>query len=112
MPPFKTSLGLRVTISMLKCGCCNEIYTICPPDADPAYLQGSDPKNRKPDHHRLGWRSLGGDFSRERSELSALYWSDTPAVRRKKLFPFFWNTVEQNGQLYGNRDLGNKADVS
>ena len=51
-------------------------------------------------------------YTRERSELRSRYWSDTAAVRRKKLFPFFWSTIRQDGQLYGNRDLGNKADVS
>jgi hypothetical protein len=51
-------------------------------------------------------------YTRERSELKALYWSDSPEERRRKLFPFFWSAIEQNGQLYGNRDLGNKVDVS
>ncbi len=30
--------------------------------------------------------------------------------RRKKLFPFLWSTVAQNGQLYGNRTYNNKVD--
>jgi hypothetical protein len=51
-------------------------------------------------------------YTRERNELKALYWNDTLEVRRKKLFPFFWGAVQQNGQLYGNRELGNKVDVS
>src|ERR1700760_743186 len=51
-------------------------------------------------------------FTREPGELKAHYWSNTPEARRKKLFPFFWSAVEQSGQLYGNRDLGNKVDVS
>ena len=50
-------------------------------------------------------------YTRERSELRSRYWSDTAAVRRKKLFPFFWSTIRQDGQLYGNRDLGNKAEI-
>lgn len=32
--------------------------------------------------------------------------------RRKKLLPFFWSTLVENGQIYGNRDLGNIAEVS
>lgn len=51
-------------------------------------------------------------YTRERSELKALYWSDTPEVRRKRLLPFFWGALEQQGQLYGNRNLGNKVDVA
>ena len=51
-------------------------------------------------------------YTRQRGELRSLYWSDTVEVRRKKLLPFFWSAIEHNGQLYGNRDLGNKVDVS
>ena len=38
------------------------------------------------------------------------YWSEDPIERRKKLLPFLWSTIEQNGQIYGNRNLGNKID--
>lgn len=38
------------------------------------------------------------------------YWSDTAGVRRKKLMPFLWNTIGAQGQLYGNRQFGNKVD--
>src|SRR5688572_23433351 len=38
------------------------------------------------------------------------YWAATPLERRKKLLPFYWSIIEKNGQLYGNRDLGNKID--
>lgn len=34
------------------------------------------------------------------------FWSNDVQERRKKLFPFFWNTIAKNGQLYGNRNLG------
>ncbi len=40
-----------------------------------------------------------------------LYWDSTTALRRKKLMPFFWNVIAEQGQLYGNRLLGNKMDV-
>jgi hypothetical protein len=39
-------------------------------------------------------------------------WSDTAAERRKKIFPFFWTVLVRDGQLYGNRTIGNKVDVS
>ncbi|HEU4471225.1 MAG TPA: alkaline phosphatase family protein [Flavisolibacter sp.] len=44
--------------------------------------------------------------------VRALYWSNSPAERRKKLMPFFWNIIAQQGELYGNRDHGNLVNVS
>lgn len=38
------------------------------------------------------------------------YWSDDMNGRRKKLMPFFWTTIEANGQIYGNRTYGNYVD--
>ena len=38
------------------------------------------------------------------------YWADNPIERRKKLMPFLWSIIEKNGQIYGNRNLGNKID--
>ena len=38
------------------------------------------------------------------------YWASNPTERRKKLLPFLWSTIEQNGQIYGNRNLDNKID--
>lgn len=38
------------------------------------------------------------------------YWAAGAVERRKKLLPFLWSTIEKNGQLYGNRTLGNKID--
>lgn len=32
--------------------------------------------------------------------------------RRQKLMPFLWSEMALKGQIYGNRDLGNKVDVS
>jgi len=40
------------------------------------------------------------------------YWSDDVDTRRKNLLPFFWNTIASKGQLYGNRLLNNKVNVS
>lgn len=40
------------------------------------------------------------------------YWADTPQERRKKLMPFFWNTIATEGKLYGNRHFGNNVGVS
>lgn len=38
------------------------------------------------------------------------YWDTDETISRKKLMPFFWSTIEQQGQLYGNRHYRNMAD--
>lgn len=38
------------------------------------------------------------------------YWSNDVNERRKKLLPFLWSTIANQGQIYGNRELGNKVD--
>lgn len=38
------------------------------------------------------------------------YWAGNAVERRKKLMPFLWSIIEKNGQLYGNRNLGNKVN--
>jgi len=38
------------------------------------------------------------------------YWSNDENERRKKLMPFFWNTIVNHGQIYGNRKFDNKVD--
>ena len=51
------------------------------------------------------------EFVRNKDRLKNTFWSDTLEVRRKKLMPFFWNTIAQQGQIYGNRWAGNKVNV-
>jgi len=38
------------------------------------------------------------------------YWSNNENERRKKLMPFFWNTISNHGQVYGNRKFDNKVN--
>jgi len=38
------------------------------------------------------------------------YWGNNENERRKKLMPFFWNTIVNHGQIYGNRTAGNKVN--
>ena len=38
------------------------------------------------------------------------YWAAAANERRKKLLPFLWNVIAENGQIYGNRLLGNKVN--
>ena len=45
-------------------------------------------------------------------ELVKRFWHNDPLERRKKLMPFFWSTIVEKGQLYGNRKYGNKVDCS
>ncbi len=40
------------------------------------------------------------------------YWSDNLEERRKKLLPFFWNVISKKGQIIGNRNFNNKANVA
>ena len=51
-------------------------------------------------------------FVRDTALLKQLYWDSTAELRRKKLMPFLWTTIAQQGQLYGNRLYGNKAEVA
>jgi hypothetical protein len=46
------------------------------------------------------------------SEVKSKYWRDDLAERRKALLPFFWSKIASEGQLYGNRTLGCKVNVS
>lgn len=39
------------------------------------------------------------------------YWDSDLQARRRKLMPFVWNTIANEGQLYGNRKFGNLVNV-
>ena len=50
-------------------------------------------------------------FNQDDSEvIYKKYWAADPLERRKKIMPFLWSIIEKNGQIYGNRNLGNKID--
>ncbi|MCZ4222564.1 alkaline phosphatase family protein [Pedobacter rhodius] len=51
-------------------------------------------------------------YTEDREEVQKKYWSASATERRKMLFPFLWSTIAEQGQLYGNRDAGNKVEVS
>lgn len=40
------------------------------------------------------------------------YWAATEEERRKKLMPFTWSTLNEQGVIYGNRAYNNKVDVA
>ena len=43
--------------------------------------------------------------------IKCRYWRETAAERRTTLMPFFWGTIAKQGQVYGNRTLGNFVNV-
>lgn len=53
-----------------------------------------------------------GEFNSDKKGITEKFIRKSPAARRELLMPFFWSTVVQKGQIYGNRDLGNKAEVA
>src|SRR5437879_9206715 len=55
---------------------------------------------------------INSKFTETRAEVRKKFWAETPEDRRKLLMPFFWSTLEEQGQLYGDRDEGNKDEVA
>ena len=51
-------------------------------------------------------------FVDDTSALKKKFWAESPGDRREKLMPFFWHVIGKQGQLYGNRDLGNKVNTT
>ena len=50
-------------------------------------------------------------YNQEDSELIyKKYWDSDYKERRKKLMPFFWNTIVSKGQVYGNRNYNNNVN--
>ncbi len=57
-------------------------------------------------------RLINKKFVSDSAGLTKKFWNESPEKRRKLLMPFFWSTIKQQGQLYGNRTLGNKVNVT
>jgi len=51
-------------------------------------------------------------FVSDIKSLNKKFWAPSAGERREKIFPFFWNTIAAQGQLYGNRQYGNKVNNS
>ncbi len=45
-------------------------------------------------------------------KLKEKYWREDLTERRKALLPFLWSTIATQGQIYGNRTLGNNVNVT
>ncbi len=55
---------------------------------------------------------INSKFTDDKHEINKNFWAKTPEDRRKLLLPFFWSVLAVNGQLYGDRDLGNHDEVA
>ncbi|HVZ57801.1 MAG TPA: hypothetical protein VG870_14175, partial [Chitinophagaceae bacterium] len=51
-------------------------------------------------------------YTPDTQTMKHMYWSPDAETRRSRLFPFLWNVVAAEGQLYGNRKYGNKVNVA
>jgi len=55
---------------------------------------------------------INSKYTEDKPNVQKDYWSESLTDRRKMLFPFIWSAIAEKGQLYGNRDLGNKSEVA
>jgi len=51
-------------------------------------------------------------YVKDPKSIKDRFWDNNPVVSREKLFPFIWSTIASQGQIYGNRTLGNKVNVA
>ena len=51
-------------------------------------------------------------YTHERAEIEKKLWDNSAEERRKRLYPFIWNTIATKGQLYANRHKGSFADIA
>jgi len=49
-------------------------------------------------------------YTHDSAETAKKFWASSREERRKKLFPFFWNTIVNHGQLYGDREMSSKVN--
>lgn len=57
-------------------------------------------------------RLICKEYVSDSAAITKAFWFNTPGERREKLMPFMWTVVGKQGQIYGNRNLGNFANVS
>lgn len=51
-------------------------------------------------------------YNKDRDKLKVDYWDKSPLVRRERLMPFIWDSIAKNGQIYGNKKLGNRMTLT
>jgi hypothetical protein len=52
------------------------------------------------------------DYVHNPDMLVKRFWADDAGKRRSRLMPFFWSVIVEQGQLYGNRELNSKANLT
>jgi hypothetical protein len=70
----------------------------------------------------LRWQEVfrGGDsvlvnmkeYNSDKRGVTERFIRESAVERRKLMMPFLWSTIAQKGQIYGNRDHGNHAEVA
>lgn len=55
---------------------------------------------------------INSKYTDNKGEIRKKFWAETAEDRRKLLMPFFWSTLVTQGQLYGDRDMGNNDEVA
>ncbi|SIQ29827.1 alkaline phosphatase family protein [Maribacter ulvicola] len=55
---------------------------------------------------------LNSDYTHNKDELTKKFVGKSKNENRKMLMPFFWNTIAEEGQLYGNRNKGSKVNLT
>jgi hypothetical protein len=53
---------------------------------------------------------LNKKYTKDSADTWNKFWVKDKVERRKKLFPFFWNSIAKQGQLYGNRNEGSEVN--
>ena len=51
-------------------------------------------------------------FTKNKTRIEKRFWDNDFKLRRERLFPFLWQTIGAQGQMYGNRYLQNFVNVS
>jgi hypothetical protein len=51
-------------------------------------------------------------FVKDTKHLNEKFWDSSPIKRRELLMPFLWSTIEKEGVIIGNRDIGSNMSVS
>ncbi len=52
------------------------------------------------------------EYVRNPDQLADDFWDEDYRVRRSKLLPFFWDVIEPEGRIYGNRNFENKINLT
>lgn len=51
-------------------------------------------------------------YTEDKNRTTRLFWDADIQIRRKRLFPFIWETIASDGQIYGNRKLDSFVNVT